>query len=79
VKQALAAPQIQQRGFLKQLPAAATMDQPLTVMRTGFKLSGGDPDVSRPPPRLGEHTREVLLGVGYSEAEIAALAEQGVI
>ena len=30
-------------------------------------------------PRKGEHTRDVLLEIGYSAAEIAALAESGVI
>ncbi len=79
VPQALATPQVQQRGFLKQMPAVGALARPLTVTRTGFKMSGGNPDVSRPPPRLGEHTHEVLAAVGYSEAEILALAEQGVV
>ena len=30
-------------------------------------------------PKLGEHNSEILLGLGYSEAEIAALREQKVI
>jgi formyl-CoA transferase len=32
-----------------------------------------------PPPLVGEHTTEVLREVGYSDAEIAALAAEGVI
>jgi alpha-methylacyl-CoA racemase len=31
------------------------------------------------PPRLGEHTGEILLDVGYSEAEIAQFREEGII
>ena len=33
----------------------------------------------RDPPRLGEHTREVLADLGYSEAEITALTESGLV
>jgi crotonobetainyl-CoA:carnitine CoA-transferase CaiB-like acyl-CoA transferase len=32
-----------------------------------------------PPPLVGEHSAEVLAEVGYSDAEIAALAAEGVI
>ena len=33
----------------------------------------------RPPPRLGEHTHEVLREAGYSEAEVERMAAEGVI
>jgi crotonobetainyl-CoA:carnitine CoA-transferase CaiB-like acyl-CoA transferase len=35
--------------------------------------------VVRTAPGWGEHTDEVLKGVGYSDTEIASLREQGVI
>lgn len=52
-----------------------------TVRMAGFpyKLSGTPAAVRRPPPRLGEHTDEVLRELGYSAAEIAALREGAVI
>lgn len=37
------------------------------------------PPARRPPPRLGEHTREVLLEAGYREEEIAHLLAQRVL
>ena len=32
-----------------------------------------------PPPTLGEHTREVLAGLGLSDDELRGLSSQGVI
>ncbi|MES2993340.1 MAG: CaiB/BaiF CoA-transferase family protein [Pseudomonadota bacterium] len=79
VPQALALPQMQQREFLKTFDQVDGLDGPLTVSRTGFKLSGGDPDVSTPPPQLGQHTEEFLRSVGYSASEIARFRDEGVI
>jgi crotonobetainyl-CoA:carnitine CoA-transferase CaiB-like acyl-CoA transferase len=31
------------------------------------------------PPSLGQHSTEVLLGLGYSEGEVAALVDAGVV
>ena len=73
VPQALALPQVQHRQLLKTFEHVSGMDGPLTVARTGFKMSSGDPDVDTPPPRLGEHTDQVLAAAGYSEAEVAEL------
>ncbi len=79
VPQALALPQVQQRDFLKTFERADGLDGPLTVSRTGFKLSGGNPDVHTPPPQLGANTDEFLQSVGYSAQEIAGFREEGVI
>ena len=40
--------------------------QPLTLSRTPSKIAA-------PPPRLGEHTDEVLKEFGFKPKEIAAL------
>jgi CoA:oxalate CoA-transferase len=51
----------------------------VTVVRAGFKMSHGDPAAATPPPMLGEHTDEVLGGLGYSPAEIDALRKAGAL
>lgn len=38
-----------------------------------------DPVQLRPPPRKGQHTREILIGAGFSEAEIGALRAAGAL
>jgi crotonobetainyl-CoA:carnitine CoA-transferase CaiB-like acyl-CoA transferase len=49
----------------------ATVDSPFTLAGTA-KVPPG------PAPELGQHTREVLAGLGYGEAEISAFLTRGV-
>jgi formyl-CoA transferase len=44
-----------------------------------LRLDGTRADSELPPPALGEHTGEVLAGLGIDEAEAARLKERGVI
>lgn len=51
------------------------------VPTTGFpvKMSEAPAAVYRPVPALGEHTREILAGLGLDDAAIQALHDEGVI
>ena len=44
-----------------------------------IKLSDTPGQIRRPAPLLGEHTEEVLLGLGYSKADVARLKQAGVV
>ena len=79
VPQALALPQVAHRELLKTFDEVPGVDRPITVARSGFKLSGGDPDVADPPPQLGQDTDEVLSAAGYGAADIAALRRAGAV
>ena len=46
---------------------------------TPIELSETPGTYRRPAPLLGEHTDEILTGLGYSPAEIDALREERVI
>jgi formyl-CoA transferase len=48
-------------------------------MRMPLMYSESTPEPTRPAPRLGEHSVEVLADAGYSGAEIAALIAQGAV
>jgi crotonobetainyl-CoA:carnitine CoA-transferase CaiB-like acyl-CoA transferase len=49
----------------------------LRVMRTPTDWSQTQPGARLPPPRLGQHSAEVLREAGYSDAQIAELARSG--
>ena len=79
VPEILESPQIIERALLKRFGDTPGLDAPLTVVRAGFKMSGGDPDVTIPPPTLGQHTDEVLAAAGYTADQIRELRATGAI
>jgi len=71
-------PQVQHRGMRVDIPHPAGVACPTVASPMRFSATPVEHLV--PPPLLGQHTREVLSGVlGLTDAEIEALAAQGVI
>lgn len=71
-------PQVRSRGMQIQMRHGAGAD--ISLLANPMRLSETPVEYRRPPPLLGEHTREVLREVvGVSQAEIDALAADGVI
>jgi formyl-CoA transferase len=71
-------PDLAARGLIAELmhPAAG----PLRVIDTPIRLSATPGAAVRPPPLLGEHSREILAGiVGLEPAEVDALERIGAI
>ncbi|HEX9301754.1 MAG TPA: CoA transferase [Casimicrobiaceae bacterium] len=77
IGEALAHPQTLARGMvveLTHLQAGATK-----ALGCPVHFSATPTRIDRPAPLLGEHTREVLRGSGYSDAEIDAFIVAGVV
>jgi len=77
-QQALDHPHVQQMGFMAPVDYPG-LPKPAPVATTPVRLSRTPGEVRHRAPVLGEHTEEVLVELGYSASEIAALRESGVI
>jgi crotonobetainyl-CoA:carnitine CoA-transferase CaiB-like acyl-CoA transferase len=49
------------------------------LLRHPLRYNGEVPEITQYPPRLGEHTRQILQEQGLSESEIESLFEEGVV
>ena len=74
---ALAQPQAAARDMLQQLPHPTAAE--ITLIGPVPKLSATPAAIRRPPPLLGQHSDEILVELGCTPAEIAALRAQGAI
>jgi len=72
-------PQILHRGMRVAMPFPGSEKGEIEVIGNPIKLSETPVEYRRPPPRVGEHSAEVLAELGLSAEEIAALHDQGVV
>jgi crotonobetainyl-CoA:carnitine CoA-transferase CaiB-like acyl-CoA transferase len=79
VSQALAQPQIAERDFVKCLADVAGASGPIRVLRSGFRLGGGDPGPKGTPPALGGDTDDLLREIGYAPDDIERLRSQNAV
>ncbi len=84
IGQAFADAQVQARGLkLNQPLAPAIIDdtaiESIATVASPLRLSATPPVLHRPPPMLGEHTDEVLAGLGLAADVVAGLRAQGVV
>ncbi len=77
LSEALADPQVRARGFIVELehPVAGLVRS----LALPLHMRDGGIEYRLPPPRLGEHSEEVLAEIGYAREDLARLREIGVV
>lgn len=77
VAETLAHPQHRARHFIVELEHP--LIGPVKSMGNPVNLSASPVSYRLAPPTLGQHTGEVLVGLGYDDAAIASLSDKGVV
>ncbi|MGH7325953.1 MAG: CaiB/BaiF CoA transferase family protein [Candidatus Rokuibacteriota bacterium] len=73
----LAEPQTHESGMLMTAPHPRLGEY--TSLGLPIRWNGRRPEVRRVPPRLGEHSEDVLTWLGYTRDDVRTLRSQGVI
>jgi crotonobetainyl-CoA:carnitine CoA-transferase CaiB-like acyl-CoA transferase len=72
IDQAFADPQVRHLGIVQNLGDVDYLGQPVTLSRTPSRVVAH-------PPSQGEHTAEVLRGLGLGDADIERLKSRGIV
>ena len=70
-------PQVKQREMIFEMEHP--VEGKITTIGFPFKFSETPGKVRMPSPTLGQHTEEVLKGLGYNDSDIQEMKEKGVI
>jgi formyl-CoA transferase len=79
VPEILEHPHIKSRRIVKTFEKAGHEGRDVTVSTLGFRLVGEELDLDRPPPELGQDSRDVLREIGLDDAAIETLRREGTI
>src|SRR3954468_3277298 len=73
LKEALQDPHLKHRGVLHRHENVPGVEKPVTVPLQAFKFAHDGASIQTPPPKLGQHTDEILAAIGYSAGDIEGM------
>lgn len=79
LNQAIANPQIVHRALMHRFPHDDELGYAVCVPMAPYQLSKTGAQIHSPPPRIGQHTDEVLSALGFSTREIQDLHRTGIV
>ncbi|HEV7662592.1 MAG TPA: CoA transferase [Chloroflexota bacterium] len=77
VDEVFADPQVLHREMLLEIPHPGLSSGKVRLAGFPITFSETNPTARRHPPRLGEHTGEILTELGYTDEEVATLCRNG--
>ncbi len=79
LEETLAGEQVAARSVLQTFEGQGGPDETRRLAVAAYSFAHGGPKLDRPPPRVGEHTEEVLAELGLGAEEIADLKSTGTV
>ena len=72
-------PQFGYRGVFESFESPISKDDRITLVKAGYITDHDGPIIRSKPPRLGEHSDEILMEAGFSEEEIKTFRQSGAV
>ena len=79
IEDVVADEQFEHRKTFVDIPSPLQEGKTIRLVRAGYQTNVDGPEGIKPPPRLGEHTDELLTEIGYSLSDIEALRHRGIV
>ena len=71
--------QVAERGLITTFEGGDGDDRDVSVLSSGFRVSGERPRPIHSPPKLGRDTDAILTELGYSKDDISAMRKKGIM
>lgn len=80
IPEMMVSPQVAERRFFQGFTQEECgLDRDIRVPMAAFQLKDGGPKLRSPPPRIGQHTEDILQELGYTKEQISDYSDAGII